>query len=79
MTHDGAMSEQPAPHAGPRARATVDARCPLRPGEPCTLCHPEATGPQNCPTVGLVMDDDELRAELALRRRTSPAPSTVER
>jgi hypothetical protein len=46
----------------------VDARCPLRPGEPCTLCHPEASGPQDCPTVAIVMDDDELRAELARRR-----------
>jgi hypothetical protein len=46
----------------------VDARCPLRFGEPCTLCHPEATGPQDCPVVGIVMDDEELRAELARRR-----------
>jgi len=27
------------------------------------------TGPQDCPTVALVMDDDELRAELARLRR----------
>ncbi|MEJ2577516.1 MAG: hypothetical protein P8Z68_00285 [Kineosporiaceae bacterium] len=53
-------------------RWTADARCPLRPGEPCTLCHPEAHGPQDCPTVALVMDDPELRAELA-RRRTATA------
>lgn len=44
-------------------------RCPLRPGQPCNLCHPDAhEGPQDCPTVALVMDDDELRAELAHRR-----------
>jgi hypothetical protein len=49
--------------------ATVEgrsAKCPLRPGQPCTLCHPEARkGPQDCPTVALVMDDPELRANLA--------------
>jgi hypothetical protein len=52
-------------------RRVVDARCPLRPDEPCTLCHPEATGPQDCPTVGIVMDDEDLRAELARRRSAS--------
>lgn len=40
-----------------------DARCPLRPGEPCTLCQIGASGPQDCPTVHLVMADDELRDE----------------
>jgi hypothetical protein len=45
------------------------ATCPLRPGQPCTLCHPEAKiGPQDCPTVALVMDDPDLRAELARLR-----------
>ncbi len=39
----------------------VDARCPLRPGEPCTLCQLDVTGPQDCPLVYLVMSDDELR------------------
>lgn len=61
----------------------VDAACPLRPGQPCTLCHPEARlGPQDCPTVAIVMDDPDLRAEAArLRaevafrgRRTQVAP-----
>jgi hypothetical protein len=43
--------------------------CPLRLDEPCTLCHPDAMlGPQDCPTVGLVMSDPVLRAELAERR-----------
>lgn len=41
-----------------------DARCPLRPAEPCTLCQLSATGPQDCPLVYLVMTDDELRAGL---------------
>ncbi|SHJ64493.1 hypothetical protein SAMN02745244_02954 [Tessaracoccus bendigoensis DSM 12906] len=44
-------------------------RCPLRFGEPCSLCVPGATGPQDCPTVALVMDDEEWRAELAERNR----------
>ncbi len=53
----------------------VDARCPLRDGQPCTLCHPDAhEGPQDCPTVAMVMADDDLRAGLAdwrdERRRT---------
>ena len=45
------------------------ALCPLRPGQPCTLCHPEAhAGPQDCPTVSLVMEDEDLVAELARLR-----------
>jgi len=52
------------------ARVRPDAACPLRPRQPCTLCHPDAKlGPQDCPTVALVMDDDELRAEMARLRR----------
>lgn len=51
-------------------RTRPDAECPLRPGQPCTLCHPEAhLGPQDCPTVAIVMDDEDLRAEVARRRR----------
>lgn len=43
--------------------------CPLQPGEPCTLCHPDAHhGPQDCPTVVLVMADEDLRSELTRRR-----------
>ena len=45
-------------------------RCPLRPGETCGLCVPGATGPQDCPTVALVMADPCLREELARLRRT---------
>ena len=52
----------------------VDARCPLRDGQPCTLCHRTRKGPQDCPTVAMVMADDDLRAGLAdwrdERRRT---------
>jgi hypothetical protein len=46
----------------------VDALCPLRPSEPCTLCIPDAGGPHTCPTVALVMDDDELRVQWIARR-----------
>ena len=35
--------------------------CPLRPDDPCSLCQPGATGPQDCGLVYLVMDDEELR------------------
>lgn len=47
-------------------------QCPIRVGEPCTLCVPGATGPQDCGLVWLVQDDPEMRAELA-RRRTELA------
>jgi hypothetical protein len=39
-------------------------RCPLRPGDPCTLCQIDVSGPQNCPLVYLVMTDEDLQAEL---------------
>ncbi|MEV6931497.1 DUF6767 domain-containing protein [Dactylosporangium sp. NPDC051485] len=45
-----------------------DEWCPVRPGEPCTLCQ-AATGPQDCPLVYLVMSDDELRAGVQRFRR----------
>ena len=48
-------------------------RCPLAPGEPCTLCKLGATGPEDCPTVYLVMNDPDLRAELARLRREARA------
>ncbi|MFE6734625.1 DUF6767 domain-containing protein [Microbacterium sp. NPDC057650] len=35
--------------------------CPVRAGDPCTLCVPGANGPQDCSLVQLVMDDPELR------------------
>jgi hypothetical protein len=49
---------------GPRP----DAQCPIRPGEPCTLCQLDVTGPQDCPLVYLVMTDPDLRADLHERR-----------
>ncbi len=42
--------------------------CPLRPGEPCTLCQVSVTGPQDCGLVYLVMGDDELREGLRQQR-----------
>jgi hypothetical protein len=50
-----------------------DARCPIRPGEPCTLCQLDVTGPQDCPLVYLVMTDSERPASL----RNTPLPSRV--
>ena len=43
-------------------------RCPIRIGEPCSLCFPGADGPQNCGLVYLVQSDPELRDELAAKR-----------
>jgi hypothetical protein len=51
------------------ARREPVAKCPLRPGDPCTTCVPGATGPQDCGLVYLVQSDPELREELAARRR----------
>lgn len=53
------------------ARSTRPAaRCPIRPGDPCSLCMPGVTGPQDCGLVYLVQDDPEMAAELAARRST---------
>ena len=43
-------------------------RCPIRIGEPCTLCFPGAQGPQDCGLVYLVQSDPDLRDELATKR-----------
>ncbi len=42
--------------------ARPDAKCPVRPGDPCSLCWPGATGPKDCGLVYLVKDDPELWA-----------------
>jgi hypothetical protein len=47
--------------------STDEPRCPIRIGDPCSLCHPGAGGPQTCGLVYLVMCDPDLREEL-LRR-----------
>jgi hypothetical protein len=44
-------------------------KCPIRPGDPCTLCHPGAHGPEDCGLVWLVMTDPDLRDQLAEIRR----------
>jgi hypothetical protein len=66
-----------------RRRTLPEARCPIRPGDACSLCQPGATGPKDCGLVYLVMSDPELREELnRVRRyqqeddrRTAPVPS----
>lgn len=42
--------------------------CPIRVGEPCTLCFPGADGPQNCGLVYLVQSDPELREQIVAKR-----------
>ncbi|HWD79207.1 MAG TPA: DUF6767 domain-containing protein [Kribbella sp.] len=49
-------------------RGPAQAKCPIRPGDPCSLCVPGASGPHDCPLVYLVMSDPDLRAELHARR-----------
>lgn len=45
------------------------AKCPLQPGQPCNLCHPDAyNGPQDCPLVAIVMDDPLLQELLNAKR-----------
>lgn len=55
-------------------RRPPDPRCPLRPGEPCTLCQLNVTGPADCGLVYLMMADDELRDLRQARLASSPAP-----
>ncbi|HHT14172.1 MAG TPA: hypothetical protein GX013_13565 [Propionibacterium sp.] len=50
-------------------RRRPDAKCPLRPGDPCTLCQVNVTGPQDCGLVYLIMDDPEAREAWAENRR----------
>ncbi|MGV8845099.1 DUF6767 domain-containing protein [Tessaracoccus sp.] len=52
-----------------RSRKRPDPKCPLRPGEPCTLCQASVTGPQDCALVYLVMDDPDTRDALAVWKR----------
>lgn len=64
MTSAAAAPVSSGPRSGRHASGRAMPRCPLRPGEPCSLCVPGATGPQDCPTVRLVMEDPELREML---------------
>jgi hypothetical protein len=43
-------------------RTHPQAKCPIRPGDPCSLCVPGASGPQDCGLVYLVMSDPDLRS-----------------
>ncbi|HBX80588.1 MAG TPA: hypothetical protein DEH05_05605 [Propionibacteriaceae bacterium] len=49
-------------------RRVIEARCPLRPADKCSLCFPGASGPQDCGLVYLAMDDPELREDWLARR-----------
>lgn len=48
-------------------------QCPIRLGEPCSLCVPGAHGPEDCGVVWLVMNDPDLREQLADLRREALA------
>lgn len=52
-----------------KPRRVAQARCPLRYGEPCTLCQPGAHGPEDCQTVAMVRVDPELRELMAEMNR----------
>jgi hypothetical protein len=45
-------------------RTLPEAKCPIRLGDPCSLCLPGASGPQDCGLVYLVMSDPDLRDRL---------------
>lgn len=49
----------------PRRNPAIQPKCPLRPGDTCSLCVPGASGPHDCGLVWLVMDDPELKDQLA--------------
>ena len=46
-----------------------EAKCPLRPGDPCTLCQVNVTGPHDCGLLYLVMNDEELLGLYREQRR----------
>lgn len=62
-----------------RSTRYVEPECPLRPGQPCTLCQAFATGPQDCQTVRLVMDDPQLRQMMTDKRRQYQAEKKREK
>ncbi|MBO0867541.1 MAG: hypothetical protein J2P15_03165 [Micromonosporaceae bacterium] len=46
-------------------------KCPIRPGEPCSLCQLDVTGPEDCGLVYLVMHDPQLRDGLQAAARAA--------
>lgn len=54
-------------------------QCPIRFGEPCTLCQAFVTGPEDCQTVALVMSDPELHEEWVRRRQEFNAKKRAKR
>ncbi|GAW52408.1 uncharacterized protein PD653_3585 [Nocardioides sp. PD653] len=67
MTFGPAAAGVHPPSVGPMR--TPVPKCPIRLGEPCSLCEPGASGPEDCALVWLVMTDPELRARLDEMRR----------
>ncbi len=47
-----------------KVRTQPQPKCPIRPGEACSLCVPGVLGPQDCGLVYLVMSDPDLRERL---------------
>lgn len=46
-----------------------EAKCPLRPGDPCTLCQINVTGPHDCGLLYLVRNDEDLAELYRAQRR----------
>jgi len=60
-----------------RPRGRPQPRCPIRPGDACSLCQPGVTGPEDCGLVYLVRSDTDLRDrlhELTKSRLSSDPP-----
>lgn len=55
------------------AGRTATPKCPIREGDPCTLCVPGATGPQDCGLVYLVRNDPDLAELMAEQHRKAVA------
>jgi hypothetical protein len=53
------------------ARTRPEPKCPIRPGDACSLCVPGVSGPQDCGLVYLVMSDPDLCERLHDIRRAS--------
>jgi len=54
-----------------------DAKCPVRVGEPCTLCWPGATSPVDCGLVYLMRTDPDLMALRAEKLREQKAAAAA--